>query len=128
SGVNNRYAVLFGRDVHNMDSAYSVPVTNYENSILYQQYNPASGKVADVIRQGNQYVIYFRNVDLPPPAGDAPPQAPVLLPQIDALSEAQNRILFFDENTIGDKKDRKRKTDTSTHTGSWLRVKSGNSF
>ena len=128
SGVNNRYAVLFGRDVHNMDSAYSVPVTNYENSILYQQYNPASGKVADVIRQGNQYVIYFRNVDLPPPAGDAAPQKPVILPQIDALSEAQNRILFFDEKTTSNEKGRKQKSAVSTHDESWLHVKSGNSF
>ncbi len=128
SGVSNRYAVLFGRDMHNMDSAYSVPVTNYENSILYQQYNPASGKVADVIQQGDQYVLYFRNVDLPPPAGNAAPQVPVILPQIDALSETKSRILFFDENTIGSKKDRKGKQDGMTNPGNWLHVQSGNSF
>jgi len=50
NGINNKYVVLFARDKHNKDSAYSVPITNYNTSILGQQYNLASGDVADVIQ------------------------------------------------------------------------------
>lgn len=65
SGVNNKYVVLFGRTTDNKDSAYAVPVTNYANSILYHQYNPASRQVAEVLQQGRNYQVYFLPLSLP---------------------------------------------------------------
>jgi hypothetical protein len=65
NGVTNKYIVLFGRTVHNLDSAYSVPVTNYTHSILAHQYNPASRQTADVIQVGKDYKVYFRPLDIP---------------------------------------------------------------
>lgn len=65
NGINNRYVILFGRNAKNEDSAYSVPVTNYQRNILYQQYNPASGKVAEVIQYDENYYIYFKDIRIP---------------------------------------------------------------
>jgi len=65
NGVNNKYVVLFGRDKTNHDSAYSVPVTNYYTSILSQQYNLASGDVADVIQVKDKYMVYFHELQMP---------------------------------------------------------------
>lgn len=65
NGVNNRYIVLFARDIHNMDSAFSVAATNYDRSIQYQNYNPASAKVADAIQYKNAYYVYFRPIKIP---------------------------------------------------------------
>lgn len=70
NGVRNRFVVMFGRDARNMDTAYSVPITNFSRNILYQQYNPASGKVADVIQWNDQYRIYFNKIELPAPDGN----------------------------------------------------------
>lgn len=70
SGVNNRYLVLFARDKNNMDSAYSVPVTNYGRSIRYQNYNPASAKVADAIQYKDAYYVYFKPIYIPHSATD----------------------------------------------------------
>ncbi len=65
NGVMNKYVVVFGRDRNNMDSAYAVPITNYAQSIIGHQYNPASNQVADVIQVGDQYKVYFRPLELP---------------------------------------------------------------
>ena len=65
NGVVNKYVVLFGRTADNMDSAYSVPVTNYSHSILFHQYNPASRQTAEVIQVGEDYHVFFRPLDLP---------------------------------------------------------------
>lgn len=65
NGVVNKYVVLFGRTTNNIDSAYSVPVTNYSHSILFHQYNPASKQTAEVIQLGKDYNIYFRPPDIP---------------------------------------------------------------
>lgn len=65
NGVQNKYVVMFKRDVHNMDSAYSVPVTNYSHSLLNHQYNPASKQVADVMQQGDKMKIYFKPLMVP---------------------------------------------------------------
>jgi len=87
SGVRNRYVVMFGRDTKNMDSAYSVPMTNYGRNIRYQQYNPASGKIAEVIQTPDYYNIYFRNIELPAPDGPAEPKQPILLQHVDGVVE-----------------------------------------
>lgn len=65
NGVVNKYVVLFGRTTKNMDSTYSVPVTNYSHSILFHQYNPASMQIAEVIQIGKDYNVYFRPLDIP---------------------------------------------------------------
>ncbi len=65
NGINNKYVVLFARDRHNKDSAYSVPITNYNTSILSQQYNLASGDVADVIQEKDKYMVYFHELQMP---------------------------------------------------------------
>ncbi len=70
NGINNKYVVLFARDKHNKDSAYSVPITNYNTSILGQQYNLASGDVADVIQEKDKYRVYFHELQMP---GDSTP-------------------------------------------------------
>ena len=65
NGVTNKYVVLFARDRHHADSAYAVPITNYSTSILSQQYNQASGDVADVIQVKNKYMVYFHELQMP---------------------------------------------------------------
>ncbi|HRO41911.1 MAG TPA: hypothetical protein PL009_03710 [Flavipsychrobacter sp.] len=65
NGINNKYVVLFGRDKNNMDSAYAVPVTNYSQSIISHQYNPASNQVADVVQVGDAYKVYFKPLEIP---------------------------------------------------------------
>jgi len=85
SGINNRYVVMFGRNAKNEDSAYAVPMTNFSRNILYQQYNPASGKIADVIRRNNHYDIYFHKIELPAPDGNAVPAKPAIIAFIDGV-------------------------------------------
>jgi len=65
NGIMNKYVVLFGRDKDNQDSAYAVPITNYSQSIISHQYNPASNQVADVVQVGDQYKVYFKPLELP---------------------------------------------------------------
>jgi len=65
NGITNKYVVLFGRDRNNMDSAYAVPVTNYSQSIISHQYNPASNQVADVVQVGTHYKVYFKPLEIP---------------------------------------------------------------
>ena len=65
NGIDNKYVVLFKRDSHNKDSAYSVPITNYSTSIISQQYNLASGDVADVIQEKDKYMVYFHQLQMP---------------------------------------------------------------
>lgn len=65
NGIVNKYVVLFGRDRNNMDSAYAVPITNYAQSIISHQYNPASNQVADVVQVGKSYKVYFKPLQIP---------------------------------------------------------------
>jgi hypothetical protein len=65
NGVQNKFVVLLGRDSKNMDSFYSVPVTNYTQNIISHQYNPASNQVADVLQVGGKYHVYFKELQLP---------------------------------------------------------------
>ncbi len=86
NGVRNRYVVLFGRNAQNQDSAYSLPMTNFSRSILYHQYNPASGKIADVIQEGKMYNIFFHPIVLPPPDGEEAPRKPLPLSFVDGVA------------------------------------------
>lgn len=65
SGVANQYVVVFGRNALNEDSAYAVPVTNYNSSIISHQYNPASNQVATVVQDADKYQVYFRPLEIP---------------------------------------------------------------
>jgi hypothetical protein len=65
NGINNKFVVLFKRDAKNKDSAYAVPVTNYNSSIINHQYNLASGNVADVIQVKDKYMVYFHELQMP---------------------------------------------------------------
>ncbi|MEI8278447.1 MAG: hypothetical protein WCG87_01715 [Bacteroidota bacterium] len=65
NGIRNKYVVMFKRDRNNMDTAYSVPITNYAENILSHQYNPASNQVADVLQVGKQYKIYYKGLEIP---------------------------------------------------------------
>ena len=65
NGIQNKYAVLFARDKHNMDSAYALPVTNYNTSIISHQYNVAVDEVADVIQVKKKYMVYFHKLEMP---------------------------------------------------------------
>jgi hypothetical protein len=65
NGIQNKYVVLFARNGHNMDSAYSVPITNYAENIIAHQYNLASNEVADVVQEGDEYHVYFHPLQMP---------------------------------------------------------------
>jgi len=65
NGIQNKYVVVFGRDIHNMDSAYSLPVTNYSENIISHQYNLASDEAADVVQEGDEYHVYFHKLVMP---------------------------------------------------------------
>ncbi len=65
NGITNKYVVMFARDKHNMDTAYSVPITNYNTSIISHQYNVAVEEVADVIQVKKKYMVYFHKLEMP---------------------------------------------------------------
>ena len=65
NGIQNKYVIVFGRDRNNMDSAYSLPVTNYNTSIISHQYNMASGDAGEVIQEQDKYMVYFHKLQLP---------------------------------------------------------------
>jgi hypothetical protein len=122
SGVRNRYVVMFGRDVNNMDSAYSVPMTNYSHNILYHQYNPASGKLAEVIATPEFYNIYFRDIILPAPDGTAEPKQPILLQRIDGVMEPKTELTVLDAVPLNSNT---RSTKVESNN---IQIKSGNFF
>ena len=78
-GIMNKYVVMFGRDRRNMDSAYALPVTNYNTSIISHQYNMASGNAADVIQEKNKYMVYFHKLDMPGDSGQPKQPLPTIL-------------------------------------------------
>ncbi|HTO16255.1 MAG TPA: hypothetical protein VLZ83_10805 [Edaphocola sp.] len=69
NGVINRNVISFNRDQQNKDTAISIPVTNGNYNILYQQYNPASKSIADIIKTEKGINVYFRKATLPEPFG-----------------------------------------------------------
>ena len=96
NGINNKYVVLFGRDRHHEDSAYSVPITNYNTSIISQQYNLASGDVADVIQEEDKYRVYFHALRMPNdslPVKLEPTSLSLERPEVKAESK-DNRLPF----------------------------------
>jgi len=65
NGIWNKYVVMFARDSHNLDSAYSLPVTNYSENILSHQYNLASRQAVEVLQEGEKYHVYFKKPVFP---------------------------------------------------------------
>ncbi len=65
NGIQNQYIILMNRGVGNKDSAFSVPVTNFQSNIINHQYNAATNKIANVIRVGGKYKVYFEPVKVP---------------------------------------------------------------
>lgn len=92
TGINNRYVILFNRNQDNLDTPYSVPVTNYSSSIVNHQYNPASQKVAEVIQLGREYKVYFRPMELPQPLGTAEVKSPILIRSVEDKSRDFNIV------------------------------------
>ncbi len=92
NGIRNRYVVLFARDARNRDSAYSVPVTNFGRGIIYQQYNPASGKVASVIRNGNVYDVLFEAIRIPKPEGSFVPKKLLPITFVDGVGTRKSNL------------------------------------
>ena len=60
NGIVNQYLIRLENDINNMDSAYSTPITNYATNIVNHQYNAVSNQVADVLRVGNKYKVYYK--------------------------------------------------------------------
>lgn len=65
SGIRNEYVVVFGRDVHNRDSAIAVPVTNYPQNIISHQYNTGTNNASDVLQSGKTYKVYYKKLEIP---------------------------------------------------------------
>jgi hypothetical protein len=118
NGVRNRYVVMFARNAQNQDSAYSVPMTNFSRSILYQQYNPASGKIADVIQTQHFYDVFFHKIELPAPDGDVKPKKLLPLSFVDGVANKSAGALSTPVNLM-DKSEMNAKEDPfSIKTGS----------
>ena len=96
NGINNKYVVLFARDRHNGDSAYSVAITNYSSSIISHQYNPASDEVADVVGDRDQYKVYFHELQMP--GKDVPVKKP--LPTLLSVEPAEPKTSIPTANPL----------------------------
>jgi Tol biopolymer transport system component len=79
SGITNRYVVNFARNTKNEDSAYALPVTNYNTNILSHQYNASSGDVSDVIQIRDKYVLYIHDLQMPGDSGVVEHPVPTIL-------------------------------------------------
>lgn len=100
NGVFNRNVVAFSRDNKNKDVAYSIPVTDGNYSILYQQYNPASKSIADAIKTPDGIKVYFRKVNLPEPFGDlkAVNRIPASLVEESFLPNTKKSVIISDQD------------------------------
>ncbi|WP_118949956.1 BamA/TamA family outer membrane protein [Taibaiella helva] len=121
NGVRNRFVVMFARNAKNQDSAYAVPTTNFSRSILYQQYNPASGKIADVIQQQKQYEVFFHKIELPAPDGTATPRKLLPLVFVDGIVNNKTATVTSTPVNFMDKSElEKKEDDFSVPTGDQL--------
>ncbi len=65
NGVVNQYLVLIKRNSRNGDTAYGVPVTNYNSNVINHQYNPAGSLITEVVQDGGQYKVYYKTQQIP---------------------------------------------------------------
>lgn len=120
NGIFNRFVVMFGRDKNNMDSAYSLPVTNYNTSIINHQFNLASGDVADVIQIKDKYMVYFHNLYIP---NDTLP-AKTLTQTLLSIEKPEPEL----PATLGENVSYNRKVVTADGNVTIPEVKNGNEF
>jgi hypothetical protein len=111
NGIRNKYVVLMGRDVNNMDSAYAVPITNYPHNMIAHQYNPASNQVADVLQDGDKYKVYFKPLEIPG-VNVAPKEA---TPSILSVTEINKKSITPDEPLYISPVIMPKKFDTKKH-------------
>jgi hypothetical protein len=114
NGIQNRYVVLFARDTNNMDSAYSIPVTNYSSNIINHQYNPSSNKIGDVIQAGGKYKVYFNKITLPG-ANDFVPKT--LVPTSLSKTKAEASLVYPAEKEAEQKAIQEEKEKPLVKTG-----------
>lgn len=114
NGIQNRYVVLFARDVNNMDSAYAVPVTNYSRNIINHQYNPSSNKIGDVLQVGGKYKVYFNKITLP---GDNNFIPKTLVPTTLSKTKAEASLVYPAESQAAEKAMQEEKDRTLVKTG-----------
>lgn len=119
NGIQNKYVIMFGKDKHNHDSLYSVPITNYNTSIISQQYNVASGDVADVVQEKDKYVIYFHPLMIPGQNATAKTLTPTIL-SVEQPEKKYNTNVHYRNG-----RDRDR---VITDDAEMPEIKSGNTF
>ncbi len=124
NGIQNKYAVMFARNSKNMDTAYSVPVTNYNTSIISHQYNVAVDEVADVIQVKKKYLVYFHGLQMPTDSTPAKKLQPTLLsierPDAQASDESGYNVKYTFPSAA--------EHGGTTAASSIPEVKSGNAF
>ena len=120
SGIRNQYMVLFGRTaVGNLDSAYSVPVTNSPQSLLAQQFTPFNDKIAYAIEDSSGYSVYQSEKDVPPIYAPITPVPTTYLAQREAEHRAvlayrpRNKTVRAGGEKSSDKKERGRRKKPS---------------
>ncbi len=116
NGINNKYVVMFGRTTKNMDSAYALPVTNYNTSVISHQFNLATGGASEVVQVKNKYILYSHKLDFP---SDTFPKKP-LLPTTLSLEAIDTEVVVEGVNVIYD--------NPITDTVYRPLVKTGNTF
>ncbi|MCB0699252.1 MAG: hypothetical protein KDC11_05355, partial [Chitinophagaceae bacterium] len=80
-GVYNQYVVSLNNNSKDMDSASSVPITNYSRNIIAQQYNPIGNQVAEVMKVGDKYKVYYKPLQIPGKDVEAKTLTPTILRQ-----------------------------------------------
>jgi len=123
NGIRNKYVVMFARDIHNHDSAYSVPITNYNTSIISHQYNQASGDVGDVVQEKDKYMVYFHELQMPgvnvQPKNLVPTTLSVERPEVPTPGTSGN--VHYDHSG-------RRNRTGETYSAAPPEIKSGNAF
>lgn len=90
NGIKNKNVVLFNRDEFNIDTAYSVPVTNYNYNILYQQYIASGSSIAEVIQTDTSYNVFYKPAMLPEPEGELKVVNKPLVLEVDAIKSIED--------------------------------------
>ncbi|WP_129019521.1 BamA/TamA family outer membrane protein [Edaphocola flava] len=133
NGIINRNVISFTRDERNRDVAYSIPATDGNYNILYQQYNPASKSIADVIKTPDGVKVYFRSIELPSPFGDLRPanRTQSSLVEEPFLSNTKSNVIIKDNrssNAAGSKRDRQSSHNKEVAAADGLNIQEGNNL
>ncbi|GAA4448155.1 hypothetical protein [Rurimicrobium arvi] len=127
NGVKNKYVVIFGRDVNNRDSMYWVPATNYAHSLTNHQYNPAGNIVADILREGPSYNVYYSEIKIPGTDYPVPQLKKAIL--VETPEEAAGMIASDNGQKKDETKKRRRnRNHTTVDNLQQVRLDNGNTF